>query len=130
MQLEPDLVSAAAVTGGIVALALVSKTIGSGSSAETVQRGRDLLAQSVEFSKLAEQDSVPLFQLRHTAMALAYLSAARSVSSDEGLQRGGVDVHHMATKLEKSLTTITKRISKTCSSSNPKKESITSISWV
>ena len=132
MRFDADVLCAASVMGFIVVLSLVARTIGGAGTGVAADpgKGRDLLAQSTEWLRLSEQDGVPLFAYRHAAFALAYLNAARLVAPDTDLQRHGVDVHLMSGKLEHRLTVLSKKISKTCSGSNPGGAKATSISWI
>lgn len=123
---------ACSVIGFIVVLALVARSVGHGGATSDVapQKGRELLMQSNEWLRLSEQDNVPLFAYRHTAFALAYLNAARLVAPDQELQRHGIDVHLLAGKLEMRLTSLSKKISKSCAPSNPNASKGTSVSWL
>ena len=131
MRFDADLLCAASVVAFVVVISLVARSIGSGTSVDAApQKGRELLAQSVEWLRLSEQDGVPLFAYRHAAFSLAYLNAARLVAPDSELQRHGIDVHLMFGKLEHRLTTLSKKITKTCAPSNPNGGKATSVSWL
>lgn len=130
MRFDADVMCACSVVGFVVVLSLVARTISSPSAPGASSKGRDLLTQSNEWLRLSEQDSVPLFAYRHAAFALAYLNAARLVSPDHELQRYGTDVHLLFGKLESRLTSLSKKISKSCAPANPGNAKNTSISWV
>lgn len=134
MRLDADVLCASSVLGFIVVLSIVARGIGSSSAGSSLdaapQKGRELLAQSTEWMRLAEQDGVPLFAYRHAAFALAYLNAARLVAPDNELQRHGVDVHLMHGKLEGQLAALSKKITKNCAAANPKGGKPTSVSWI
>lgn len=133
MRFDADVLCAASVVGFLVALSLVARSVGGGGGAAgeaAPQKGRELLAQSTEWMRLSEQDGVPLFAYRHAAFALAYLNAARLLAPDSELQRHGVDVHLMFGKLEHKLTTLSKKISKSCAASNPGGGKPTSVTWL
>lgn len=129
---DADVLAAVAVVVAVVALAFVSKSVGTSAPSDAdAGRGRQLLSQSMEWARLSEQDTVPVFAVRHAAFALAYLNAARLVTSDKELQRQGSNVHSLSTRLEARLTSTTNKLSKSCSkTANPASEPATSISWV
>ena len=134
--MDADILCAASVVGFVVLLSFVARGVGhpgghGNTSGESVpHKGRALLAQSNEWLRLSEQDSVPLFSYRHAAFALAYLNAARLVAHDQDLQKHGLDVHLVHTKLESRLTMLSNKISKTCAPSNPGNAKGTTVSWV
>ena len=133
MRVDADVLCAGSVIGFVVVLSLVARSIGGraqSGEAASPQKGRELLAQSTEWLRLSEQDGVPLFAYRHAAFALAYLNAARLIAPDTELQRHGVDVHVMFGKLERRLTVLSKKISKSCAPANPERYKATSVSWV
>ena len=130
MRLDADLLCAAAVVGGVTALALVARTASPAAATEGAPRGRELLAQSAEWLRLSEQDGVPLFAYRHAAFALAYLNAARLVAPDRELQRAGTDVHLLHGRLEARLTALARKIGKSCAPANPSGAKPTAVSWV
>ena len=132
MRLDADLLCAASVVGFVVVLSCVARSVGSGGAADATQmhKGREMLAQSTEWLRLSEQDNVPLFAYRHAAFSLAYLNAARLAAPDNELQRHGVDVHLLFSKLEHRLATLSKKISKTCVPANPSGKKATSVSWI
>ena len=131
LRMDADLMCAASVVGFVTALSLLARSTSSSSSSDDgAHRGRELLAQSAEWLRLSEQDGVPLFSYRHAAFALAYLNAARLVAPDRELQRVGTDVHLLHGKLEARLTSLARKIGKTCASSNPGGAKPTAVSWV
>ncbi|MAB55749.1 MAG: hypothetical protein CMN93_07730 [Synechococcus sp. CPC35] len=133
MQWDVDILCAASTVSFVAVLAIVARSIdtsGGGDAAAQSAKGRDLLSQSTEWLRLSEQDGVPLFAYRHCAFALAYLNAARLVAPDTELQRFGVDVHLLATKLETRLATLSKKITKTCAPANPQTTKSTNVSWL
>jgi hypothetical protein len=135
MRLDADLLCAASVVGFVTALSMLARTTSSSSSSshsssDGAPRGRELLAQSAEWLRLSEQDGVPLFSYRHASFALAYLNAARLVAPDRELQRSGTDVHLLHGKLEARLTSLARKISKSCAPSNPGGSKPTAVSWV
>lgn len=131
---DADLLCAASVVGFMIALSLVARSIGqpngTGSAAAAPQKGREMLAQSQEWTRLSEQDTVPLFAYRHAAFALAYLNAARLIAPDSELQRHGTDVHLLYGTLEARLANLSKKITKSCAPANPKHAKATSVSWI
>lgn len=131
---DADILCGASVVGFIVLLSLVARTVGQPGDPEASgaapQKGRELLAQSKEWLRMSEQDTVPLFSYRHACFALAYLHAARLVSPDHELQRHGTDIHLLHGKLESRLTSLSKKVTKTCAASNPSGAKNPSISWI
>lgn len=132
---DDDLVSAAAVLVAVVVLTLLSFTIQSATSAKSgadaTDKGIQLLAQSQEWSRISEQDQVPLYALRHAIFAHAFLTSARAVCSDAVLQRQGIDVNAYAARLELAINNATKKINKSCAAANPKKASPPAVvSWL
>lgn len=131
MRVDADILCASSVLGFVVVLSLLARsTVRSAESGDAPDKGRSLIAQSAEWTRLSEQDSVPLYAYRHAAFALAYLNAARLVSPDTELQRSGTDVHLLSGKLEKRMTSLSAKISKSCAPANPNAAKGTSVSWV
>jgi len=79
---------------------------------------------------MSEQDGVPLFAYRHAAFAVAYVHAARAISTDSELSRNGVDVPVMVSSLEQRLTSLGSKITKACKASNSTGAKATKVTWM
>ena len=99
-------------------------------SSELLRRAKQLTQQALEWHAQSQQDSDPLFAMRHSDYALAYMNAARAILPDATLQRlTSVDVHETIIALESHQQQHAKRLSDACPSANPKKK-VSSISWL
>lgn len=130
MRVEADVMAAGAVVAFVVALSFVARGIQSSPATDASPRGRELLAQSVEWLRIADGTSVPLFAYRHTVFAMAYLNAARHMCPDEELQRGGTDIYRLANRLETRMLALSKKVGKVCAGANPEQEKPTNVTWV
>ena len=114
----------------VVALSFIARGINASPAADGTPRGRELLSQSIEWLRISEGTSVPLFAYRHAVFAMAYLNAARHLCRDDELQRNGTDIYRLSNRLEARLLSLSKKISKTCPASNPEHERSTNVTWV
>jgi stalled ribosome rescue protein Dom34 len=133
LKIRSDVMSASAVVGGIVAVAVVARfASGHGGSQNhaAVKAARELINQAHEWNRMAEQDESALYAMRHAALAVAYANAARLLAPDDAVQRAtGVDVHAMVQTAEASLRKKTQRIARTCAA-KVSKGSPTSVTWL
>lgn len=132
-RVDADILCACSVVAFIVLLSIVARSVAPSTHSGTEaapQKGRELLTQSMEWLRLSEQDTVPLFAYSHTAYALAYLNAARLVAPDRELQRHGTDIHKLSTKLAQRLVELSKKITTQCAGANPKGKRNSGINWI
>ena len=129
----PDYLSAAAVVGVTIVIAVVGR-LSDGSRATTesaalVKASTELVHQAAEWHRMAQQDTSPLFALRHAALAVAYLSAARLAVSDAAIQKStGVDIHRALQTFEGYLRKRTQTIGKKCKGLQSREP--TSVTWL
>ena len=124
----------ATIVGTVAGISVITRVVnsnpGRAHSPDLLLRGGALMKQAFEWHAQSQQDTDPLFAMRHSDYALAYLNAARSILPDHALQRlSGIDVHDTVVALEAHQNAHTGTMSKICPPSNPKKKT-SSVSWV
>lgn len=132
--LPDEVIWGSTIVGSIAGIAIITRLInikpGESYSSDLLKRAKQLTQQAFDWHAQSEQDSDPLFAMRHSDYALAYFNAARAILPDSTLQRlTGVDIHETIIALETHQQSHSKNMSKTCPSSNPKNRS-SAISWM
>ena len=86
-------------------LSVLNRIMMDGSLRNNVKHASDLLQRTMHWSEMATQDREAAVRLQHSAMAMAYLDAARSMSRDDELERAcGVDVDRLAKTVDDMVT--------------------------
>ena len=95
------LVTAAAVTAGLVIVSLATRHTGD-ADATTTGAAADLVYAALQWRETAVQDTDPALRLQHSAAASAYMQAARMIARDEALEQAvGVSVARLARSMER-----------------------------
>lgn len=119
----------AIAVAGIFCLSIVAKMVGGSgpsSNREKYSAAKGLVNQAVKWASMANQDSNPVYAMRHTNYANAYLIAARTLVPDSGLEQAtGRDIHSLEASLRKLQSECVAVLSKTCPKTLPKGTTIT-----
>jgi Flp pilus assembly protein TadB len=109
IRLEPDLLAALSVVAGVTALSLLGTLTFRSDGGDARRRAKEMVAQALDYHRMAQRAGSSTYTMRHAAMSVAYLHAARGLLPDETL-RGltGVDVHEAMRSLEAQLRRSTK----------------------
>lgn len=137
MIFDSDILCASSVVGGILLLSVMSKMfeVEKKKDHSNASAAKDLIHQYAEWKRIGDQDRSEVYKLRHSALAMAYLQAARACCSDEMIQRAtGIDIYSEVREAESSLRKRTQALSKaTGSKSNAPQRSSSStsnITWL
>jgi len=136
MLFDSDILSASSVVGGILLLSMMSKLfeVEKKKDRSNASAAKDLIHQYAEWKRVGDQDKSDVYRLRHSALALAYLQAARACCSDEMIQRTtGIDIFSEVREAESSLRKRTQTLSKSATGSNsnaPHRSSTSNITWL
>ena len=113
----------------LLVLSIVSKLLHNDDrdgNKKSYSHARSLVNQAVRWNSMAEQDTNPLFAMRHMNYATAYLSAARSMVSDAGLEQAtGRNIHNLSNYLNKSQQRTMGLVGKSCPKTLPKGTTVT-----
>lgn len=126
---DPDILCASSVVGGVLLLSLMSKAFDATKSVEkgNSSAARDLVHQHREWAHMASQDKNEAFRLRHSALSLAYLQAARACCCDETIHRAtGIDVHASVRDAEATMRKSTVQVSRGLTASGEKVRKVVS----
>ena len=98
-------------------------------SRETQAKAVDLMRQSLRWHAMSMQDTNPVFGMRHSNYATAYLEAARHLLSDEAIQRTvHKNVHVLKQNITKQQEHMVGLLGKQCPKILPKGTTISS--WI
>ena len=112
----------------VFVLSTVSRMQGSGDNSEKARYvyARQFVNQSVQWAAMYQQDTNPVFGLRHINYANAYLKAARNLVSDAGLERAtGKDIHALEQSMRKMQQSAVASVAKSCPKTLPKGTTVT-----
>ena len=113
------LVDVVQVTVAFLILLFVLCSLENISTHYTHQSGKSLLSQSSKWYKISMQDKDLIYALQHCDYAVAYLNAARHISSDTILEKGsGIDLHKYHNKLILHHINLLKGVQKTQKNKN------------
>ena len=121
--IDPDILCASSVVGGVLLLSLMSKAFETTKSVEkgNAAAAKELVHQHREWAHMASQDKNEAFRLRHSALSLAYLQAARACCCDETIHRAtGIDVHASVREAEATMRKSTVQVSRGLTASGEK----------
>lgn len=108
-------------------LSSVMATISGRNDGDSYRRAVALLKQSQRWNAMSAQDTNPIFAMRHSNFATAYLEAARTVASDEYIRRAtGQDVTNMLDALARQHRKAIAKLGQACPNSLPKGTTVTS----
>lgn len=86
--------------------------------------GENFILQSSRWHSIGKQDTDSVMKLEHSALASAYLQAAKHVLNDAQLEReSGIDVHVLQKAIESSIRDIEKTLDAACSKKTGKETS-------
>lgn len=122
--IDPDILCASSVVGGVLLLSLMSKAFEATKSVEkgNAAAAKELVHQHREWAHMASQDKNEAFRLRHSALSLAYLQAARACCCDETIHRAtGIDVHASVREAEATMRKSTVQVSRGLTASSGEK---------
>lgn len=102
------------VTVAFIIIIFVLCTLENVTGQTTNATGKSILSQSGKWYRICIQDKNPIYALQHVDYAIAYLNAARHISSDVILEKGsGIDLHKYHNKLLSRQLELSKIVHKT-----------------
>lgn len=109
---------------------LMNYNVHSAFSNDHLKQARVLVKQALQWHTMAMQDSNPLFAMRHSDYAVAYLTAARSMLPDQILEKiSNVEIHEMVHTLEQEQRENATQLTQKCPRANPEKVT-NSVKWL
>ena len=118
------------VVVAVVGVCFLSTTMGAltgRSDGDVHRRATALLKQSQRWNAMSAQDANPIFAMRHSNFATAYLEAARALTSDDFIRRTtGQQVTDMLEALARQHRNAIAKLGQTCPKSLPKGTTMTS----
>ena len=109
---------------------LMNYNVNTSFSNDHLKQARILVKQALQWHTMAMQDKNPLFAMRHSDYAVAYLTAARSMLPDQVLEKiSNVEIHEMVQVLEQEQREHANQLSKKCPKANPDKLT-NSVKWL
>tara|TARA_B100000787_G_C16047390_1_gene229668 strand:+ start:252 stop:677 length:426 start_codon:yes stop_codon:yes gene_type:complete len=121
------------VTATIISILtrLLNANINATYSTSHLKRARSLVTQAIYWYDTSEQDTNPLFAMKHSDYAIAYLNAARSMLPDNILEKTcNVDIHELTNTLETHQREQTKAVTGICPNSNPGGSKTRQVNWM
>ena len=98
------------VTAASIVLSVLYKA---NESTDSERIGEDLILQSDELLAEADSETKAMPRLQYLSMSLSLLMAARSISSDEKLERRtGIEAHKRLKKLRKAIHSMREQVEK------------------
>ena len=127
-----DEVWSVVAVGSVTGVALLSRLLHTGARTVTKEvhsKAVLLMKQALRWHAMSLQDKNPVFGMRHANYASAYLEAARSLVSDEAIQRStSKNVQHLKQSIEKQQERMVAAMGKSCPALLPKGTNVAS--WI
>lgn len=126
-----SIITTTIVTILAIATRLLNTSANSTFSNSHLKRARSLVTQAIHWHQVAEQDTNPLFAMKHSDYAIAYLNAARSMLPDNILEKNcNTDIHELSNTLEMHQREQTKLVTGICPNSNPEASKSRHVNWI
>ena len=110
---------------------LLNANVNATFSVSHLKRARSLVTQAIYWHDASEQDTNPLFAMKHSDYSIAYLNAARSMLPDNILEKTcNVDIYELSNTLETHQREQTKAITGICPTSNPEATKTKHVNWM
>jgi hypothetical protein len=120
-----------AVTVLAVLTRLLNANVNATFSVSHLKRARSLVSQAIYWHETSEQDANPLFAMKHSDYAIAYLNAARSMLPDNILEKTcNIDIYELSNTLETHQREQTKAVTGICPDSNPEATKTKQVNWM
>lgn len=134
-QFDPYTRWSAITVTAVAALGVITKLLNANVNAtfsvSHLKRARLLVSQAIYWHDTSEQDTNPLFAMKHADYAIAYLNAARSMLPDNILERTcNVDIYELSNSLETHQRQKTKSVTEICPTSNPEATKTKHVNWM